>query len=388
MVTSTTDEPDVAAPPRDATHMQRCLACGHDNPHVANFCNECGLQLNLRFCQHCDAVNARAALTCYKCGNAFPAAVPFNGMAEHPPAMASAMFSGDDVQASPAPERTDPSLGAERPAVPEDEAPLAPAIFATRGDAEETAGDRDDAGPVAPDLPARASIRWPGRIALTLILLPLAAILVVGMLPPLQRPVAHWMRAAGETARARETPAAVLPSPAASAVTPTPERPGAQPGAGAVDPSAHAPGNAASSAPAGSATVPVTTPPLARADTVGPAQGSTEPVPRNVNDAAPNAVAPTDPPAPPAVAPTAAAAAAAAAGATAAAASATAQRPPAKAGAGRSNAKGSRAAPTAPATRGPRASPTAPRRTPTPSLRRTSAGASCGQDAALLGLCS
>ena len=44
-----------------------CLFCKHQNPAGATFCNECGTQLNLQPCNHCGAVNFRAARNCQQC---------------------------------------------------------------------------------------------------------------------------------------------------------------------------------------------------------------------------------------------------------------------------------------------------------------------------------
>lgn len=61
----------------------QCLFCRHLNPAGVNFCNDCGLQLNLQPCGQCGAIDDRAAKNCYKCGTGFslPAApeldIPF-----------------------------------------------------------------------------------------------------------------------------------------------------------------------------------------------------------------------------------------------------------------------------------------------------------------------
>ena len=55
----------------------QCLFCRHPNPAGANFCNDCGSQLNLQPCGQCGAIDDRAAKICYKCGAGFsvPAAL-------------------------------------------------------------------------------------------------------------------------------------------------------------------------------------------------------------------------------------------------------------------------------------------------------------------------
>jgi len=47
----------------------RCPSCHHDNPVEANFCNNCGMPVNLEACGHCDAINRRGAERCHKCGS-------------------------------------------------------------------------------------------------------------------------------------------------------------------------------------------------------------------------------------------------------------------------------------------------------------------------------
>jgi hypothetical protein len=49
-----------------------CLACEHDNTPGAKFCSECGAQLNLKLCRHCEAINERAWQQCHNCGTEFP----------------------------------------------------------------------------------------------------------------------------------------------------------------------------------------------------------------------------------------------------------------------------------------------------------------------------
>jgi len=49
----------------------QCLFCRHPNPAGANFCNDCGSQLNLQPCGQCGAIDDRAAKSCYKCGAGF-----------------------------------------------------------------------------------------------------------------------------------------------------------------------------------------------------------------------------------------------------------------------------------------------------------------------------
>ena len=49
----------------------QCLFCRHPNSAGANFCNDCGLQLNLQPCGQCGAIDDRAAKSCYKCGAGF-----------------------------------------------------------------------------------------------------------------------------------------------------------------------------------------------------------------------------------------------------------------------------------------------------------------------------
>ena len=88
----------------------QCLFCTHPNPAGANFCNDCGLQLNLQPCGQCGAIDDRAAKSCYKCGTDFslPAApgpdTPFapmiNVAATYFPALNNAKAAtGQDVPA-------------------------------------------------------------------------------------------------------------------------------------------------------------------------------------------------------------------------------------------------------------------------------------------------
>ncbi len=51
-----------------------CCFCAHLNPAGAKFCNECASPLHLKPCRACDAVNARDAQACYRCGAALQAA--------------------------------------------------------------------------------------------------------------------------------------------------------------------------------------------------------------------------------------------------------------------------------------------------------------------------
>jgi double zinc ribbon protein len=46
----------------------RCPSCDHGNPVGANFCNNCGVPVDLEACAYCDAVNRRGADRCHKCG--------------------------------------------------------------------------------------------------------------------------------------------------------------------------------------------------------------------------------------------------------------------------------------------------------------------------------
>ena len=49
----------------------RCPSCGGGNPAGANFCNNCGMPVNLEPCACCDAINRRGADRCHKCGSLF-----------------------------------------------------------------------------------------------------------------------------------------------------------------------------------------------------------------------------------------------------------------------------------------------------------------------------
>jgi ribosomal protein L40E len=51
----------------------RCLFCNQVNPAEAIFCTGCDAQLDLQPCSHCDAVDSRSAVNCYKCGAPFVA---------------------------------------------------------------------------------------------------------------------------------------------------------------------------------------------------------------------------------------------------------------------------------------------------------------------------
>jgi len=46
----------------------RCPSCDHGNPAGANFCNNCGMPVDLEACGYCDAINQRGADRCHKCG--------------------------------------------------------------------------------------------------------------------------------------------------------------------------------------------------------------------------------------------------------------------------------------------------------------------------------
>lgn len=50
-----------------------CLFCNQVNPAEAIFCTGCDAQLDLQPCSHCDAVDSRIAVNCYKCGAPFVA---------------------------------------------------------------------------------------------------------------------------------------------------------------------------------------------------------------------------------------------------------------------------------------------------------------------------
>jgi len=46
----------------------RCPSCDHDNPAEANFCNQCGMPVDFRVCEACEAVNRGHSSRCHKCG--------------------------------------------------------------------------------------------------------------------------------------------------------------------------------------------------------------------------------------------------------------------------------------------------------------------------------
>jgi len=48
-----------------------CLSCERENPHDANFCQECGSTLNLKLCKQCEAINEIKAQACYQCATRF-----------------------------------------------------------------------------------------------------------------------------------------------------------------------------------------------------------------------------------------------------------------------------------------------------------------------------
>jgi uncharacterized protein DUF1161/double zinc ribbon protein len=50
----------------------RCLCCEHDNRVGEKFCEQCGSTLNLKLCEHCEAINESSAQRCYKCDAKFP----------------------------------------------------------------------------------------------------------------------------------------------------------------------------------------------------------------------------------------------------------------------------------------------------------------------------
>ena len=52
-----------------STFPLRCPSCHHGNPVEANFCNNCGMPVDLESCSHCDAINHRGADRCHKCGS-------------------------------------------------------------------------------------------------------------------------------------------------------------------------------------------------------------------------------------------------------------------------------------------------------------------------------
>ena len=390
-MTAATHEPDSGAATRAANGPQHCLACGHDNPHDANFCNECGFQLNLRYCPHCDAVNARAAFACYKCGNAFDVDASFDDSRAHAAATTvdeapAAAATADDAVPHDAYRHDDvPALASFAATDDEPALPLTAPIFATRDDAPEVAGEDGAAATYTPNPSSPARSRWPVRLALTLLLLPFAAILIVGMLPPLQRPAAELVRTAWDTLRARAiVPAASIFAPAPASDAGPAGTPGTAPGAADASGSVAAPSTADPSPPtetvpaAAEGADPATTPPLTPAanpasDAPPSPSGVAAPTAEGPGDATIGAVTPSSP------VPVAAAAATATTGASAV-------RPPAKGTTARTSSKGNRAATTAPATRG-RSSPAAPRRTSPTQLRRTSDTTICAPEAAVLGLC-
>jgi len=56
------------------TFPLRCLFCSQLSPAEAIFCTGCDAQLDLQPCSHCDAVDSRNAVNCYKCGAPFAVA--------------------------------------------------------------------------------------------------------------------------------------------------------------------------------------------------------------------------------------------------------------------------------------------------------------------------
>ena len=73
----------------------RCPSCAHGNPAAANFCNHCGMPVNLEPCRFCEAINKRSDVACHKCGIllARPAAAPAEKAAELATELASATAS-------------------------------------------------------------------------------------------------------------------------------------------------------------------------------------------------------------------------------------------------------------------------------------------------------
>src|SRR4029453_5942014 len=63
------------------THPLRCPSCHHDNPVEANFCNNCGMPVDLESCSHCDAINQRGAERSPKGGTVFS---PFGELQSEP----------------------------------------------------------------------------------------------------------------------------------------------------------------------------------------------------------------------------------------------------------------------------------------------------------------
>jgi len=77
-----------AAHPADSTPVVRCPSCAHPNPADSRFCNQCGMPVDFRHCDACDAINAGAADRCHKCGHSFVAPIFPAASTVTPPAAA------------------------------------------------------------------------------------------------------------------------------------------------------------------------------------------------------------------------------------------------------------------------------------------------------------
>ena len=83
-------------------HALTCPDCQHEVPAAAKFCSECGSQLNLKLCPHCEAVNERHWQSCHACGEdllAQPSAEPLPSA----PSFAPVQASSSEASFSPPP---------------------------------------------------------------------------------------------------------------------------------------------------------------------------------------------------------------------------------------------------------------------------------------------
>ena len=101
----------------------RCPSCHHGNPVGANFCNNCGMPVNLESCGRCDAINQRGAVRCHNCGSVLS---PFR---EPEPDSCDAAINERGANFSEGPEhtRTTAETSAVRPGQPVEQDFAAPA---------------------------------------------------------------------------------------------------------------------------------------------------------------------------------------------------------------------------------------------------------------------
>ena len=225
-----------------------CCFCAHLNPVGAKFCNECASPLHLRPCRACDAVNARDAQACYRCGAALQAtpdvreSSPERIVAEADEMLAAlqrellaATVPDADARSESIRDEVDEAIASNRVSGPE--SPVLEGEL-SREDAIRRVAARDDprAGrdaavevtrseptfdpastPVRPDerqwRPERRSRGWVVAVAIALVVLPVA---VHVMRNPAQ--LDEWLGRTGASSTIEPAPADATPAAAPVAV--------------------------------------------------------------------------------------------------------------------------------------------------------------------------